>query len=667
MPTATLTSLALLNASFAEGRDFLGLFVPVVAYSAAQTDGEYAATADIQSYLKAEFHLDFPQHTLATILKRCGREGYLKKQKAAWKVDATRIEELHLIRKRDDLARKQKAIIQSIARFARTSFDLEWSLEYAETQLNLFLADFDLSVVAKAEGSNKTLPAASGVSGDQVVLASYVQTANEEDPSSFSFIEAVAKGHILANLVYHPDLNKLHKHFSSTRFYLDTPLLFQALGWEGPAKEAPARELLELIRQADGRLMCLAHTIEEMRRVLSACARELVKSGAHFSHGSVLEHFVALGYSASDFNLRSMKVERDLERLHVKVDRFQKPQLKGPERQRLRLLLEREVRHRKLEALWRDVQSVEAVTLERDNQRPIPTSLEDAGSVFVSSNGAVVQAARKFNTDSGRPNDVPLAVLDATLTNHIWLKRPQVAPDLPRHRIIAECASALEPDERLWSRLLNEADRLLKRGEISKEDLYLIRSEEARSILVRESRNEPDAFTLGTISSVLEEVKRKLRLDEKLRADKAEQEIKGLRRQLRTERARYAAIGETIDLAGVRVGKWAGRILKGIALIGLMVAVFFALPEGLETDDPADYLIAGVLVLVGIIGALENWKGRIIGSLVGKLENTTERAVRVGGRRLARLAGWIPKDVLKEVPESASKGGRPRPEGPSIS
>ena len=66
-------------------------------------------------------------------------------------------------------------------------------------------------------------------------------------------------------------------------------------------------------------------------------------------------------------------------------------------------------------------------------------------------------------------------VTDAFLTSYAWLKQPLEVPDnLTRKRIIAECYASLQPSESLWKKYLKEANRLLEKGEVSKESYYII-------------------------------------------------------------------------------------------------------------------------------------------------------------------------------------------------
>jgi hypothetical protein len=90
----------------------------------------------------------------------------------------------------------------------------------------------------------------------------------------------------------------------------------------------------------------------------------------------------------------------------------------------------------------------------------------------------------------------------------LWLKRPTVAPDLPRKRIIADCYAATRPTERLWRLYLQEIDKLRQRDEVTSDEYYMLRnSMAAESALMEATIGQEEGFTQGTVPEILERVR----------------------------------------------------------------------------------------------------------------------------------------------------------------
>ncbi len=81
-----------------------------------------------------------------------------------------------------------------------------------------------------------------------------------------------------------------------TNPHLDTPFLLNALGYGGEAQREACVELLDLLYETGADLRCFAHTRDEIRGVLEACASQVQNGKTDVSPSSeVLRNFRAMG------------------------------------------------------------------------------------------------------------------------------------------------------------------------------------------------------------------------------------------------------------------------------------------------------------------------------------------------------------------------------------
>ena len=135
----------------------------------------------------------------------------------------------------------------------------------AVKSVSAFLAEFSI-VCLQAYLRGTAIPSVHGSHPTDIVLVSdYVQELQRMDPERFESFLILVQGHMLANALMCPDLANAPTSFRNATFYLDTPLLIQALGSEGDAKQTAIRELTSLVSNLDGKIATFAHSMDEPR------------------------------------------------------------------------------------------------------------------------------------------------------------------------------------------------------------------------------------------------------------------------------------------------------------------------------------------------------------------------------------------------------------------
>ncbi len=574
MPSSTVISLAILKANWDLLRkDYLENFVPIIAESIRLSKTDFVSLPDLQNDLRTRFGLRLPQNAIKSILRRVRKRGYIQLQHGTYLKKPKRLAQLNFQTVQREVIRKQEALISRLLAFCSEKFDISWELDEAENALLSYLEE-NQTIVLSATSYGTVIPPQGHTSRSaKYVVGAFVRHLQETDDACFEYLETVVVGNMLANAIFLTEPGRTQKKFHNTMVYFDTTFLISALGYEGEFRQAPCTELLELLYTAGANLLCFKHTVDEIRGILNAGATIAAYGRTRDVHGRAIEHFLARGYTPSDIELLSATLERDLRSLRISVTG--KPSYVHKyviDEQALSDLLDSQMAYRNPLALQRDVDSVSAVMRLREGGEFY--EIEDCRALFVTTNVDLVCLSRDFFHGEHPYGEVPPCTTDYTLANLLWLKTPVQAPDLPRKRIIADYYAAMQPDERLWRRYLDEIDKLEQSGAVTAEDYYLLRhSLEAKFALMDLTLGEEEAFTEGTVPEIIEVTKSRIRAG--LEAELAEE------RTLRASAEKSAAqvqVKEQQRIADIRAraeryAATAAKILEYGTVIIVLLAV----------------------------------------------------------------------------------------------
>lgn len=513
MPSSSITSMAILKVNWDNKKDFIDILVPFVAEVIRRRDWAVVSNQEVQNAVSETFGLGIPQNTIGIVLRRAAKAGYVNLTDGIYRPNAQHLSSLAFEHAESDAVRMHNLLVNNLRAFASREFDQSLTEDAAERLLLDYLSEFDIDVLS-AMGSATTTPLNfSSKINQKYLVARFVNEIIERDPQSTDALESVVKGHMLANFVHFQETGEVTRNFKKTTMYFDTSFLIDALGYNGVSVASPCRELLTLLKKVGAQLACFEHTLQEIHGILFVCAERLERGNTSDAFGPVvrtLDNFIQAGSTGSDVRLEIVTLTKSLGRLNIKVQ--EKPGYDPKyviDEAKLESILDRTINYsnNNPSARIRDVDSLAAIVRIRKNYRP--NILEETRAVFITPNRALVRVAAEFLIEEDSPDIVPIAVTDDRLTNLAWLKKSQVAPELPRKVIMAQALAATQPSDSLWQSYTSEIRKLQQKGDISSDDFLLLRfSIEARQGLMEATHGGDDsAFSDGTIPEILERAK----------------------------------------------------------------------------------------------------------------------------------------------------------------
>lgn len=657
MTERLLTSLAILKANWDEGRSYLDNFLPFIADVLCSASGPAVTAKEVRDAMESRFGVALPDGVVQTLLKKAARSGYGERTSGTFVINKQALVGHNLGSQRADAIRRLEALLDKLERFAKDTYERELSREAAESALLVYLEDHASSILRAAiRGTAWAAPSALNRETDFIV-SRFILSLCERDPQGFEYLGTLIKGSILASVLYLPNPAETERRFERTTLYLDTPLLLRALGYEGPEAQEATRETIELAYQLGARLAAFTDTTREIRGILSA-ASAAARRPPSFTRGGVHAHFIRLQYQSSDIELLIARLDKDIASLRVKVtDRPPASSELTVDEAALEALLQERLGYGSRTTLLHDLDALTAIYRLRGGAPQ--GAIEYCRAIFITSNNKLVDVAREFF--GADETAVPVALSNHALVTLVWLKRPLASPDLPTRQVIADCYAALEPGSALWSRYLEEIEKLRQDGSISEDDFFFLRyALDAREALMDRTLGEPDNVSRSEVEQILEVAKhavikpaldRAVQLSEEARV--AEERSQRAETRAATAEQRAAALAaelerrEALDESQIRHraagwGKVARRVALGTSALLGIVGFVLSLPNSV-LNLPAEVVDAAqlparatfaVLLVLFVVGLLTDRSPRALSLL---LEVKVSQLVEARQRQKAGL------------------------------
>ncbi|OPF52401.1 hypothetical protein BH721_03870 [Clostridium baratii] len=504
MKSNAIVSLAILKVNYDEKKDYLDTFLPIVAECIRIGEHDIIGISNIQQAVKKEFSLDIPQHAIKALLNKAYRAKYLRKENNMFYRNHDKLNELNFKDIKNDMLRKQKELIVDLIGYVKKNFGEEWSSEESEEYLLKFIESNQImsfkNKIIVDEKTEKNV----NINKEKLYIAKYIESLINTESYLFDYLEDIVKGVIISTVVFMNEPSEVNKNFKKMSVYLDTTFIIFALGYAGNEKKPQCDELLKLIYENNIKAKCFRHTVDEAIGILTACAYKIERKEIGQAHGSSMDYFIENGKSKSDIMLMINTIESDLNKLNIKIEDVPKYNNKCYiDEEGLKESLSKNIQYGNEEALNRDVKSISAITRLRGGRKTI--KIEDSLAIFVTTNNKLIRTVNSYlNIDEELTGVMPI-ISDYALTNLLWLKKPLVAKELSRKRIIAECYAVSQPDEILWGKYIREVDKLKNQGNISEDESdYFKYAPVIKEICMDITHGESDVICEGTVLEIIQ-------------------------------------------------------------------------------------------------------------------------------------------------------------------
>ncbi len=486
-------------------------------------------------------------------------------------------------------------LIESFISFCEKKYKENLGAEEAENGLLSFLTDSGHSGLHMASNSAQApvIPFTQDNPQKKVryLVGAFIQHLQDTSSSIWDYLDRVAKGYMLANAVFFPELTNAHNKYRSTHIFFDTQFLIYALGYCGDAQREPCIELLELL-------------------YLTGQSKEL--------HGPSAQHFMSQHYTAADIAIFRQRLEKDLEKLGIWV--VDKPTYAEVvyqiDEEQLGKELHNALTYVNPAALERDVDSISAIM--RLRRGLTSRQIEGCKALFISTNATIARIAREFCQRGYDRMAIPPCLTDHVVTTLVWLKSPLKKPQLPMKRIIADCYAATQPDDRLWAKYMAEIARRaqMPSSDITPEDIINLKYETAAySALMETTLGDDREFSVGTVPEIINRVR--LKHQEEVLTELEEQ-----RRLRQEEKKAEDTRQERVRQRAQKVAHIVANIIKWGLWIVLIAGAFYAISGGspLSQTSTLRYILSVIFGLLGAFAIINLMHNKPLDAIIIRLE-----------------------------------------------
>lgn len=479
---------AILAVDIDEKRSFLDYYIPMVAECIRIAENDHVDENIISEKLIEVFSIKLPSHVIHAALKKLKKQNLITFDSSTkvYKPIRSKLEASTFKEKRQMILENHSNLLTSLKSYLEKNYEEVLSLKEVEDAFDDYLNHALKNVVFQ----NKSL-----VDKHKLMYSISVFIKDLEDSHSplFHYYESIFMGNMLATAVYYTEVDKYQQKFKNTKIFFDTTFIIYALGYAGENKQAPALELLSILREQHASLRCFEHTIDEIKDILHGCITK-VEQNIPDRWGTV-SYFISNKFKRSDIQKLIGNLEVQIQKtlkLQIEEKPLYTPEVHNISEKDLAEYLEKRISYKNQSSLQRDIDSLHAVIRLRKGKKV--SDVERSKAIFVTTNVRLSKIATDFFNIEDSNRFVSPILSDYILTTTQWIKNPKVHSSLPRKRIIADCLAAIQPTDRLIAKYMEKLESLKAQGTLEEQDYLLLRTFQAQEILMGKTYGDEEAL-----------------------------------------------------------------------------------------------------------------------------------------------------------------------------
>lgn len=528
MKQNSIISLAMLYALWQNGRkDLLDLIRPFVLYSVGATTkvGGIINSQTICEYLEKEFgYRSFQPAVVNNVLRRETSSKHGEKNNIVQRKNKTYVltrgldEEIEKFSaKRTSCKAQSDMVTKALCAYLNANNVLgrnDYKQEEAERSLLLFF---------EREGGNVLLSVDNLVqltyrnNEMEYYVAHFILEQNSKKTVLMDYLIELVKGYFVTMALYlqADNANVTTSSFKEVVFFLDTRILLACLGLKSKQENDSVQEMIRTLLGSGAKLACLTYNVDEVYGILEAYKNSRLYNGG-WPSAYTLEYLDEKldGYSLVDSYQRNITALLEREGIRcVSSDDVLPPERQdytpgcGIDYNEMEKIIKSYKPFYNIQTLPDDVNAIELVRRIRGSKK-LPY-IEKCRAVFVTGNGILIRATTEYLKKERIDVGFPLAISGDELCVIAWLKNFERNSELPKMRLLENVLAAITPSKELMFAYFTHLDNLERRGEISREEVTLLRVDHyAKRELMEQTHGNKEKLTDAVIDGIREGLRR---------------------------------------------------------------------------------------------------------------------------------------------------------------
>lgn len=358
----------------------------------------------------------------------------------------------------------------------------------------------------------------------------FYSSIESTDPSLVEYIGSLIVGRILTDLFISGQDDTIGTTKSNASVYLDTSVVFSLLGIDEIDHSKVYEDLISATQQLGMRVKIFRHTYSELVTLIQG-SEEWIGNPFYdpFCATASTRFFVSNNYTRDEVAEFASSLVTRLGRYQIEIDDMDYPGFSPrgvkSEKEYYDLIVEKyrsrdpsfdeETKQRTIDKDARSLYFVDH--LNAGIRAPY---IQSISNIFITRNNSLASIARALVQQN--TSEIPDCVNDVYWGTLIWLNNPQQLLSSTRIRVAANAYAAFLPSTQLKRKLVESAEKLAEKEEISPEEAYFLKTSSlAQQILMEMTKGDDKFFTERTTLDILT----KIREDAKLQGHLEEREI----------------------------------------------------------------------------------------------------------------------------------------------
>ena len=538
---------------------------------------------------------------------------------------------------------KYSVVVNEIAkyRFSKTDFDALWNrlikdfseycrakdIDISSLDINAFILDILDDADEKILSGEKADEQA-GMTPPEYGWHSFVKEQGQLQTELYSFVAALSASNIAKQALFHA--GETATDYSDLHVYLDSPIVFALLGMDDTSRTESYKQLVADMIRAKCSVHVLDHNFQEVDSIIARAAGwatntlydlRKANNAARFFHDSQMDET-----EISEFceNIETMLNELGITVKETCYDVFQ-DKFQEDETCLFDMVKARYIDHgyelsqEKQDSIRIDVQSI--IMIYRERQGQTATRLQNAKHIMLTSNNAIANVSKKYESNrSLQAGHIPACISADLFGAVLWLDSPMQLLEYQKKKLLADCYAFLKPDKVMLDKYIQSLDEARNADAIDEKKFLFLRTHKVvLDSLMDITKGDYARFNSNTYLEVYDDIQEKSLKkykDEVAAHAQTQEAFKNLEKNSSDEiealKARISTMEETEkkrqeDAFNKKVSIWgwvATLVLAGIPYLLLIVAIEIVKTQFSNISWRSAYGFAGAAVATAIAGVL---------------------------------------------------------------
>jgi len=381
--------------------------------------------------------------------------------------------------------------------FSKTDFEALWNrlikgfseycrvkdIDISSLDINTFVLDI-LDDADEKILSGEKVDEQGGMALSEYGWHSFIKEQGELQTELYSFVAALSASNITKQALFHA--GETATDYSDLHIYLDSPIVFALLGMDAPSRTESYKQLVADMIKAKCSVHVLDHNFQEVDSIIARAAGwatntlydlRKANNAARFFHDLQMDETEISEFCENiETRLNELGVTIKETNYDVFQDKFQEDETCLFDMVKARYVDHGyELSQEKQDSIRVDVQSI--IMIYRERQGQTSTRLQNAKHIMLTSNNAIANVSKKYESNrSIQAGHIPACISADLFGAVLWLDSPMQLLEYQKKKLLADCYAFLKPDKAMLDKYIQSLDEARNADAIDEKKFLFLRT-----------------------------------------------------------------------------------------------------------------------------------------------------------------------------------------------